>query len=119
MFDKLSTIESQYEDLMARLGTAEVQSDPVEYRKSAKALSDIEPLVQKYREFRQVEKDIAGARELMQGGDPQMRELAQEELPELERKRDAMLGELRILLIPKDPNDDRNVLLEIRAGHGF
>jgi peptide chain release factor 1 len=118
MFDKLSTIESQYEDLMARLGTAEVQSDPVEYRKSAKALSDIEPLVQKYREYRQVEKDIAGARELTQGGDPELRDLAQEELPELERKRDVMLGELRILLIPKDPNDDRNVLLEIRAGTG-
>jgi peptide chain release factor 1 len=118
MFDKLSTVESQYEDLMARLGTTEVQSDPVEYRKSAKTLSDIEPLVQKYREYRQVEKDIAGAQELSRGADPDMRELAQEELKELEVKREQLLGELRILLIPKDPNDERNVLLEIRAATG-
>jgi peptide chain release factor 1 len=118
MFDKLSTVESQYEDLMARLGTTEVQSDPAEYKKSAKALSELEPLVQKFREFKQVEKDIAGARELIQGGDPEMRDLAQDELKELEQKQEQMLGELRILLIPKDPNDERNVLLEIRAGTG-
>jgi peptide chain release factor 1 len=118
MFDKLSTVESQYEDLMARLGTAEVQSDPAEYRKSAKTLSDIEPLVQKFREYKQVDRDIAGARELINGSDAEMRDLAQEELKELEERRERLLGELRILLIPKDPNDERNVILEIRAGTG-
>src|SRR4051812_27198551 len=114
MFDKLTTVESQYEDLMARLGTSEVQSDAAEYRKAAKTLSDLEPLVQKFREFKQVEKDMAGAQEMMRGSDADMRELAQEELRDLEQRRDAMLSELRILLIPKDPNDERDVLLEIR-----
>ena len=118
MFDKLSTVESQYEDLMARLGTSEVQSDASEYRKAAKTLSDLEPLVQKFREYKQVEKDLAGAQELVRGSDAEMRELAQEELKDLEQRRETMLGELRVLLIPKDPNDDRNVILEIRAGTG-
>ena len=118
MFDKLSTVESQYEDLMARLGTSEVQSDASEYRKAAKTLSDLEPLVQKFREYKQVERDLAGAQELVRGSDAEMRELAQEELKDLEQRRETMLGELRVLLIPKDPNDDRNVILEIRAGTG-
>ena len=118
MFDKLSTVEAQYEDLMAKLGTAEVQSDPAEYRKAAKTLSEIEPLVQKYREFKQVEKDVAGAQELIRGSDPEMRELAQEELKALQQQHEVLLGELRILLIPKDPNDERDVLLEIRAATG-
>jgi len=118
MFDKLTTVEAQYEDLMNRLGTTEVQSDPAEYRKAAKALSDLEPLVQKYREYKTVQKDIDGADELVRGGDAEMRELAQEELTGLVAKRDALLGDLRVLLVPKDPNDDKNVLLEIRAGTG-
>jgi peptide chain release factor 1 len=118
MFDKLSTIESQYEDLMTRLGTAEVQSDQAEYRKAAKQLSDLEPLVQKYREYKAVQKGIEGSEEIVRGADADMRELAQEELKELEAKREAILGDLRMLLVPKDPNDEKNVILEIRAGTG-
>jgi peptide chain release factor 1 len=118
MFDKLSTVEAQYEDLMAHLGTAEVQSEPAEYRKAAKALSELEPLVQKYREYKTVQKDIDEAAEIVRGGDPEMRELAQEELTALEEKREVILGELKVLLVPKDPNDEKNVILEIRAGTG-
>ena len=118
MFDKLSTVESQYEDLMTRLGTAEVQSDQAEYRKAAKQLSDLEPLVQKYREYKTVQKDIEGSEEIVRGADADMRELAQEELKELETRREAILAELRMLLVPKDPNDEKNVILEIRAGTG-
>ncbi|MBI4887790.1 MAG: peptide chain release factor 1 [Acidobacteria bacterium] len=118
MFDKLSTFESQYEELAARLGTADLQADPAEYRKSAKKLSELEPLVQKYREYKAVRKDIEGAQELVAGSDPEMRELAQEELKSLEARRDALLAELRILLVPKDPNDEKNIILEIRAGTG-
>ena len=118
MFDKLSTVESRYDELMHRLGTSEVQSDPAEYRKAAKALSDMEPLVQKYREYKAVDQDIAGSEELVRGSDPEMRELAEEELKTLYVKRDALLEEIKILLIPKDPNDEKNVLLEIRAGTG-
>ena len=118
MFDKLSTVESQYEELAARLGTAEVQSDPSEYRKSAKKLSDLEPLVQKYRDYKTLQKDIEDAEELVRGTDVEMRELATEELKTLVEKREALLAELRILLVPKDPNDEKNVILEIRAGTG-
>src|SRR5687768_6482055 len=91
MFDKLSTVESRYDELMHRLGTGEVQSDPVEFRKAAKALSDMEPLVQKYREYKAVDQDIAGSEELVRGSDPEMRELAEEELKTLFVKRDALL----------------------------
>jgi peptide chain release factor 1 len=118
MFDKLSTVESRYDELMHRLGTSDVQSDPVEFRKAAKALSDMEPLVQKYREYKAVDQDITGSEELVRGSDPEMRELAEEELKTLYVKRDALLEEIKILLIPKDPNDEKNVLLEIRAGTG-
>ena len=118
MFDKLSAVESQYEELMTRLGTAEVQSDPGEYRKAAKALSDLEPLVEAYRGYKAVRKDIEGAEEILRGTDAEMRELAQEEIKGLAIRRDTILGELRRLLVPKDPNDEKNVILEIRAGTG-
>ena len=118
MFDKLLTVESRYDELMHRLGTSEVQSDPVEYRKAAKALSEMEPLVQKYREYKAVEQDIAGSEELLRGADPELRELAEEELKSLTVRREALLDEIKILLIPKDPNDEKNVILEIRAGTG-
>ena len=118
MFDKLLTVESRYEELMTQLGTVEVQSDAAEYRKAAKALSDIEPLVQKFREYKGVEAGIAGAQELVKGDDAEMRELAHEELTELQERREGLLQELKVLLIPKDPNDEKNVLLEIRAATG-
>ncbi len=118
MLDKLTAVESQYEELMGRLGTSEVQSEPAEYKKAAKTLSDIEPLVQKFREYKQVQKDVDGAEELVRGSDAEMRALAEEELKELLARRESLMAELRILLIPKDPNDERNVILEIRAGTG-
>jgi peptide chain release factor 1 len=118
MFDKLINVENRYDELMMRLGTSEIQSDPSEYRKSAKALSELEPLVQKFREYKAVQQDLAGAEELVNGNDAEMRELAREELKPLQAKRDALLHELKILLVPKDPNDEKNVILEIRAGTG-
>jgi peptide chain release factor 1 len=118
MFDKLSTVESRYEELMVRVGTAEVQADPGEFRKAAKALSELEPLVAKFREYKTVEENIKGAEELAKGSDAEMRELAEEELSTLTTRRDALLQELKVLLIPKDPNDEKNVILEIRAGTG-
>lgn len=80
MFDKLATVESRYDELMTKIGTAELQADPAEYTKSAKALAELEPLVQKYREFKALDANIAGAIELAHGGDAEMRELAEEEL---------------------------------------
>ncbi|HET9011177.1 MAG TPA: peptide chain release factor 1 [Gemmatimonadaceae bacterium] len=118
MFDKLAAVERHYEELMTRLGTVELQSDAAEYKKAAKALAELEPLVQKYREYKTVEADLAGTTELAKGSDADMRALAEEELPALREKRDALVEELKILLIPKDPNDEKNVILEIRAGTG-
>ena len=118
MLDKLSAVEAQYEELAARLGTAGVQSDPIEYRKAAKALAELEPLVRAYVEYKTVLADIESSEELGRSGDAEMRELAQEELSDLHVKRDVILGNLRLLLIPKDPNDQKNVILEIRAGTG-
>src|SRR5262247_653456 len=118
MFDKLLNVENKYDELMTKLGTAEVQADAAEYRRSAKTLSELEPLVQKFREYKGIEEDIKGAEELVNGNDAEMRELAREELKTLEGRRDALLQELKILLIPKDPNDEKNVILEIRAGAG-
>jgi peptide chain release factor 1 len=118
MFDKLATVEARYEELMARIGTAEIQSNQAEYRNTAKTLAELEPLVEKYREYKTLEQDIAGANELVAGGDADMRVLAEEELKSLYARRDVLLEELKVLLIPKDPNDEKNVILEIRAGTG-
>jgi peptide chain release factor 1 len=118
MFDKLAAVERRYDELMTRIGTVEVQSDAAEYKKAAKTLAELEPLVQKYREYRTVEADLAGTTELARGSDAEMRALAEEELPGLQAKRETLLAELKILLIPKDPNDAKNVILEIRAGTG-
>ena len=118
MFDKLTSSEKQYEELLQRLGSAELQNEPSEYRKSAKALSDLEPLIERFREYKTVTRDIAQTEELVSAGDPDMRELAQEELKSLVARRDTLVGELKVLLVPKDPNDEKNVVLEIRAGTG-
>jgi peptide chain release factor 1 len=118
MFDKLAAVESRYEELSAQLGTPEIQSDPAEYRKAARALAEIEPLVQKYRECKQVERDLLEAHELSGSGDAEMRALAAEEIAAKSRDREQLLQELKVLLIPKDPNDEKNVILEIRAGTG-
>ena len=118
MFDKLSLEERRYEELMHLLGTSEVQSDSSEYRKHAKALSDVEPLVQKFREYKTVLTDIAQTEELAAGADSDMRDLVREELKSLVARRDTLIAEMKVLLIPKDPNDAKNVILEIRAGTG-
>jgi peptide chain release factor 1 len=118
MFDKLATVETRYEELTSSLGTASVQNDPAEYRKQAKMLSEIEPLVEKYREYKTVASELGQAQELAAVGDPEMRALAQEEVAGLSQRQSRIVDELKILLIPKDPNDEKNVLLEIRAGTG-
>src|ERR687895_2968510 len=112
MFDKLAATERQYEDLLQLLGSSEVQSEPSEYRKHAKALSELEPLVERFREYKTVTRDIAQTEELAAGADPDMRELAQEELKGLVARREALVTDLKMLLVPKDPNDEKNVVLE-------
>jgi len=118
MFDKLAAEEKRYTELVHLLGTAEVQSDQAEYRKHAKALAEVEPLIERFREYKAVVGDIAQTEELAAGGDLDMRDLAREELKALDARREALLAEIKVLLIPKDPNDQKNVMLEIRAGTG-
>jgi peptide chain release factor 1 len=118
MFDKLNAVEARYGELMALLADPAVQNDAAKYRDNAKALSEIEPLVEKYREFKTVDQQTRDAQELVRAGDADMAALAKEELEDLEPRHAALLEEIRILLLPKDPNDEKNVLLEIRAGTG-
>jgi peptide chain release factor 1 len=118
MFDKLAAEEKRYDELTRLLSTAEVQADPNEMRKHSKALAELEPLVDKYREYKGVADELAQAEEMLAGADVDMRELAKEELKSLTPRRDNIVSELKVLLIPKDPNDQKNVVLEIRAGTG-
>ena len=118
MLDKLTSIEHRYTELASLLGEPAVQGDPSEYRKHARALADIEPTVERFREYKHVAAELDQAQELARSGDAEMRALAQEELTNLGVRRDALLQELKLLLVPKDPNDEKNVLLEIRAGTG-
>lgn len=118
MFDKLASVEGRYEAIAAAMSSQDVQSDANEYRKQAKALAEIEPLVLAYRDYRAVEAQIADATELAASGDAEMAEMAAEELKGLSARKDALLAEIKILLLPKDPNDEKNVILEIRAGTG-
>jgi peptide chain release factor 1 len=118
MFDKLNAVESRYGELVTLLADPAVQNDTTKYREHAKALSEIQPLVDTYNEYKRVDRQATDAQELVRGGDAEMASLACEELKELEPKREELLGQLKILLLPKDPNDEKNVLLEIRAGTG-
>ncbi len=118
MFDKLAALERQYEELVQRLGSAELQSDPSEYRKQSKSLAEIEETVERFREYKEVVHSVAETEELLAAGDPDMRELAHDELKGLIVRREALVAQLKVLLIPKDPNDGKNIVLEIRAGTG-
>jgi peptide chain release factor 1 len=117
MNEKLDEIEKRYEELQRKIADPSVVTDVSAYRDTMKAISEIEDVVSKYRELRDVRKRLADAREMIQADD-EMRELAAIELAELEPKEPELESELRILLQPKDPNDDKNVFVEIRAGTG-
>jgi peptide chain release factor 1 len=116
MFDKLASIEAKYDQLMNEMADPAVQADSAKFRSHSKTLSDLQPLVDAYREYKSVAERIAETEELLK--DPDMRELAQQEMTDLEQRRDALLAQIKVLLIPKDPNDQKNVVLEIRAGTG-
>ena len=118
MFDKLQTIETRYDKLMALVSDAAVQADPKRYRTHAKALTEIQPIVETFREYKTVVAEIAQTRELREGNDADMRELAEQELATLETRRNDLLAEIKVLMVPKDPNDEKNIVLEIRAGTG-
>jgi peptide chain release factor 1 len=117
MYEKLDEIERRYDELQHRLGEPDVVTDVAAYRDTMKALSEIQDVVVKYRELKDVRKRIADAREMLRSDDD-MRELAEMELAELEPKEQPLEHEIQILLQPRDPNDEKNVFVEIRAGTG-
>jgi peptide chain release factor 1 len=118
MLEKLRTIESKYEELTHLLMSPEVLSKPAELQRYSKEQSELLPLVYKIREYSKLLSDIEGAEELLKEGDGDMRELAQAELDELRGKKPKIEEELKFMLLPRDPRDERNVIIEIRAGTG-
>lgn len=119
MFDKLDAVIRRYEILTERLGDPTLYDRAQELRETNTERSNIEPIVIKYREYKKLKADIEGNKDIIHNEkDEEMREMAKEELSELEAKLPGIEQELKLLLLPKDPNDDRNVILEIRAGAG-
>ncbi len=118
MFAKIREIEERYTALEADLGRPEIIRDQKTYQAYAKERSDLEPIVHSYRTFKSLQDEIAGNRSLLDDPDADIRHLAREELDALGEKLSSVEQELKILLIPKNPNDEKNILLEIRAGTG-
>ncbi len=119
MFKKLEELKTLYRELNEKMMDPEIVNNPGEYQKIAKKSKEIEDIVKKYEEYESIEKELEGAKEILkEENDPEMKEMAQMEIGELEEKLKKCKEELKILLIPKDPNDERNVILELRSGTG-
>src|SRR2546423_9488124 len=119
MFERLDQIEARYEELTHALASPEIISDSSKYQKAAKAHSEIAPVVEKYREYKDLKKGIAESKAVLADEkDSEMRAYAQEELEKLEARVAAVEEDIKLVLLPKDPNDEKNVILEIRAGTG-
>lgn len=120
MYEKLDFIQSKYEELSLKVSDPAIIADQAVWQKHAKEIGEIEPIVQKYAEYKRVIEGIKEAKEILSdsSADADMRELAKMELSELEGEDEKLSEELKILLLPKDPNDQKNVILEIRAGTG-
>ena len=116
MFEKLEAIEKRYEELTKEISNPELISNQVEWRKAMKEHADLEELVQKFREYKKVKKEMEEAEELLQ--DPEMKELAEQEYYDKKTQLPKLEEEMKFLLIPKDPDDDKNIICEIRAGAG-
>jgi peptide chain release factor 1 len=118
MLKKLRAIESKYEELTGLLTNPEVLSNPAELQKYSREEAELKPLVEKIREYTKLLSDIESTEELLKEGDRDLRELALSELDELKGKKPKIEEELKIMLLPEDPRDKKNVILEIRAGTG-
>src|SRR3984957_19155000 len=119
MFERLDQIEARYDELTNTLASPEIVNDSMKYQKTAKAHAEIASIVEKYREYKDLKKGIAESRAMLADEkDAEMRAYAQEELDKLEARVSGVEEELKVLLLPKDPNDEKDVILEIRAGTG-
>jgi peptide chain release factor 1 len=119
MFDKLSSVEQRYEELTAIMAQPEVATDPTRLQQLAREQRDLEALVTAFRTYRQTLQGIENTQAMLNDGlDAEMRELAQEEMDLLRQQRDSLEEELKVLLLPRDPNDAKDVIIEIRQGTG-
>ena len=116
MFQKLEDVEKKYEDLTQKISDPEIINRQSEWKMMMKEHAELEPIVEKYREYKKTEKNMQDAKEMM--NDPELKELAEMEMLEAKEKLPQIEEELKILLIPKDPDDDKNVICEIRGGAG-
>ena len=119
MFDRLDDILIHYEELMLELNNPSVAEDQNRFRKLMKEQADLAPLVDTYKEYKQAKQDEQDSLALLEEEkDEEMRELAKEELSDAKKRIEELENQLKILLLPKDPNDDKNIIMEIRAGAG-
>ena len=119
MLEKLAFIEEKFESIEAQLSEPSLYDDPAAAAKILKEQKELSPIVEAYRQYKKAERDAAGAQELLSGQtDAEMKELAQEELQNAKEDMERLEQELRILLLPTDPNDEKNVIVEIRGGAG-
>jgi peptide chain release factor 1 len=118
MFDRLDQLEARYEDLGQQLADPTIVTDQKRYQTTAKAHRDLEPTVEKFREYRSIKTAVADAKVMLSDSDPDIKEMAQLELLSLEPRLTEVEEELKVLLLPKDPNDDKNIIIELRAGTG-
>ncbi|MEE0775995.1 MAG: PCRF domain-containing protein, partial [Bacillota bacterium] len=119
MFEKLSQLEKKYDELSLLISDPEVINDQAEWQKHIKAHAELEDVVNGYRQYKSLQRELEGAEELLgEEDDEEMLEMAKAEAADLEEKMAALEQELKIMLLPKDPNDSKNVIMEIRAGTG-
>ena len=118
MFDKLDFIVEKYEELSMKVSDPDVIANQTLWQKHIKEMGEMEPIVKKYTEYKKAKESMAEAKEMLEIGDEELRELAKMEISDLEDQIPVMEDELKILLLPKDPNDEKNVILEVRAGTG-
>ncbi|MBK5000485.1 peptide chain release factor 1 [Pseudomonas sp. S31] len=118
LLNKLDTLQDRFEELTALLGDAEVISDQTRFRAYSREYAEVEPVFAAYKEWRKVQDDLEGAQALLKDADPDLREMAVEEVREAKEQLVGLESQLQRMLLPKDPNDGRNVFLEIRAGTG-
>jgi peptide chain release factor 1 len=120
LLEKLKSVEQTFHELTRRLADPDIATNPPEFQRVAKARSALEETVTTYEEWQKSQADLEGAKQILKeaGGDAEMREMASLEVEELESKIEELENRLKILLLPRDPNDDKNIMLEIRAGTG-
>jgi peptide chain release factor 1 len=117
--EKLDQLGARYDELTQQLSTSEIASDSARFQKVAKQHAELEQIVEKHREFKQIEKDLVGAHQMIaEAEDTEMKQMAYDEEKQLTARKETIERELKLLLLPKDPNDEKNVIVEIRAGTG-